>query len=311
LFSFFKRKSVGSGLTGVGLPPEGVCMVRVEHPAGRPAVTEFDFQPREAGENPEKTLARLADEYDLKHFRCTTVMDQADYSLLLTEAPDVPADELRSALRWRIKDLIDFHINDATLDVFDVPGENVSGRARPMYAVAARSAAIQQRVDLLGAAGVNLEIIDISEMAQRNLAALLPEDVQGVALLSFNPEGGLLTITKQSELYMSRNFDVGLDAFQLGGDQLSYFDRIVLEVQRSLDYFDSHFRQAPIAHLVLAPLPQSIPGLVDHLKANLNVNVYVMDLMKLVDCRQEIAPAVQARCFTAIGAALRQEVAAL
>ena len=123
---------------------------------------------------------------------CTTVLDQAEYSLLLTEAPDVPVEELRAAMRWRVKDLIDFHINDATLDVFDVPGERVAGRARQMYAVAARSAVIQKRVDLLDAANINLQVIDIIELAQRNLAGLLPEDARGVALLSFTAGAGFV-----------------------------------------------------------------------------------------------------------------------
>ena len=130
-------------------------------------------------------------------------------------------------MRWRVKDLIDFHINDATLDVFDVPGERVAGRARQMYAVAARSAVIQKRVDQLDAAGINLQVIDIIELAQRNLATLLPEDARGVALLSFTAGAGLLTITKQSELYLSRNLDIGLDALTQSENPSDYFDRIV------------------------------------------------------------------------------------
>ena len=286
-------------------------MVRVERTAGRPpALTLFDFRPW-SDQDQDKVLARVATDHDLKRSRCATALDPNEYTLLLTEAPDVPADELRAAIRWRIKDLIDFHINDATLDVFDLPGEKAAGRARSMYAVAARSAAIQRRVDLLDTAGINLDVIDIPEMVQRNLAALLPEDVKGVVLLSFTPGTGLITITKQSEIYLSRNIDIGLDAFAQTTDINGLFDRIVLEVQRSLDYFDSHFRQAPIAHLALAPMPREIPGLVDYLKANLNVDVSTMDLTKLLDCETEVTPALQSVCLSALGAALRQEEKAL
>jgi len=305
------KKRLLPGLTGVGLQPDGVCVVRVERTTGRvPAITLFDFRPW-GHEAREKVLERVATDHDLKRCRCTTVLDQNEYTLLLTEAPEVPAEELRAAIRWRIKDLIDFHINDATLDVFDLPGEKAAGRVRSMYAVAARSAAIQRRVDMLDAAGINLDIIDIPEMAQRNLAALLPEDVKGVVLLSFTPGGGLITITKQSEIYLNRNIDIGLDAMTETMDANSLFDRIVLEVQRSLDYFDSHFRQAPIGHLALAPMPKEIPGLADYLKANLNADVLTMDLTKLLDCEVEVTPALQSVCLAALGAALRQEERAL
>ena len=220
-------------------------------------------------------------------------------------------EELRAAMRWRVKDLIDFHINDATLDVFDVPGERVAGRARQMYAVAARSAVIQKRVDLLDAANINLQVIDIIELAQRNLAGLLPEDARGVALLSFTAGAGLLTITKQGELYLSRNLDIGLDALTQAENPSDYFDRIVLEIQRSLDYYDSHFRQPPLVGLVLTPMSRPVPGLEEYLRANLSMNVSIMDLTQLMDFRSEFDPAARARCLITIAAALRREQATL
>ncbi|OGI50281.1 MAG: hypothetical protein A3E57_07405 [Candidatus Muproteobacteria bacterium RIFCSPHIGHO2_12_FULL_60_33] len=295
------------GLTGVGLRSDGLCVVRIERMTGRPpALTLVDFRPW-GDQGQEKVLERAAADYDLARSRCTTVLDSNEYSLLLTEAPDVPPDELRAAIRWRIKDLIDFHINDATLDVFDLPGEKPAGRARTMYAVAARSTAIQKRADMMSAAGINLDVIDIPEMAQRNLASLLPEDAQGVVLLSFTPGGGLITISKQSEIYLSRNIDIGLDALTQLSDTASMFDRIVLEVQRSLDYYDSHFRQAPITTLALAPMPREVPGLVGYLKANLSANVIAMDLTKLMECEVDLKPELQSACLTVLGAALRQE----
>ncbi len=286
-------------------------MVRVERDGGHaPAVTAFEFRPWEGGAQ-DKVLAKLAGQYNLARARCTTLLDATEYSLLLTEAPDVPSNELRAALRWRIKDLIDFHINDATLDVFDLPGEKVTGRARPMYAVAARSPAIQKRVDLLTGAGINLDVIDIPELAQRNLAALLPQDTQGVVLVSFTPTGGLLTITKQGELYLSRYLDTGIDALTQAADAASYFDHIVLEVQRSLDYYDSHFRQSPINQVVLTEPARDIAGLMDYLKANLNVGVSIMELSQLLQVREEVPPAQRALFLTTLGAALRIEEKAL
>ena len=292
-------------------------MVRVERATGRmPAVTLFDFRPwGDQGE--EKVLGKMASDYDLGRSRCTTVLNPNEYTLLLTDAPDVPPDELRSAIRWRVKDLIDFHINDATLDVFDLPGDKAAGRTRSMYAVAARSAAIQKRADLMSAAGINLDVIDIPEMAQRNLATLLPEEAKGVVLLSLFPSSGLITISKQSEIYLSRNIDIGLDSLQQLDtdvqllDPTSLFDRISLEVQRSLDYYDSHFHQSSVNTLALTPMSREIPGFVDFLKANLNVTVLTMDLMNLVECSTPIPREQQPVCLSTLGAALRLEERAL
>ncbi len=283
-------------------------MARVERKAGgRPAVTLCDYRTWDGYDDQPQTLGRIAADYGLGRARCTTLLTGGDYALLLTEAPDVPADELRAAVRWRIKDLIDFHIDDATVDVFNVPAENVAGKTRAIYAVAARSDAIQRRVDLMAAADINLEVIDIAEMAQRNLAALLPEDHQGVVVLSLNERGGLITVTRRGEIYLSRNLEVGLDALTEGEDSSQHFDRIVLEVQRSLDYYDSHFRQPPVAGLFLAPSGRTVAGLKEYLDQNLDVGVSEMKLDALLKYDVQIPPALEAPCLMAIGAALRND----
>lgn len=310
-FDFLKRQSLAAGLTGIELSSAGISVARVERQGGaRPRLRACEFRestPDGAG----PALAQIASQYGLKRARCTTLLGTGDYQLLLTEAPDVGADELKQALRWKIKDLIDFHINDATLDVFNLPGYVPGTPAREMYTVAARNEAIQKRVDLLTGAGIGLEVIDIPELAQRNLAALLPEDTAGVALLSLQEQSGLITITRQGFLYLSRSLNLGHESLRSAADPAKYFDHIALEVQRSLDYFESHFRETPIRHLVLTPLAEPVPGFVEYLSANLNVTVDSMDLAALLDSNVELTPALQARCLTTIGAALRQEVKAL
>ena len=311
LFSFLKNRATRTDLAAIGLQADGISFVRVDRQSGgRARLLACEFKSLEANDE-VRALGQLASQHGLKRARCTTLLGSGDYQLLLTEAPDVGADELKQALRWKIKDLIEFHINDATLDVFDLPGAAPGAKAREMYTVAARNEAIQRRVDLLTQAGIGLDVIDIPELAQRNLAGLLAEDTTGVALLSLQDKTGLITITRQGYLYLSRTLNIGYESLRSAADPAMYFDHIVLEVQRSLDYFESHFREAPIRNLVLAPLADPVPGFMEYLGANLNVTVGPMDLAALLDSDVPLTPALLARCLNTIGAALRQEVKAL
>lgn len=310
MLNWLKRRHHDSGLTAIDLQADSISLARVDRSASRPRLTACEIHRLDASDE-TRLLGHFATHYHLKRARCTTLLGAGDYQLLLTEAPDVSPDELKAALRWRVKDLIDFHINDAALDVFDLPGATPGAKAHEMYAVAARTETIQKRVDLLTAAGIGLEVIDIPELAQRNLAALLPEDAAGVAVLSLKSQSGLITITRQGYLYLSRALNLGVDTLHTADDPARYFDHIVLEVQRSLDYFESHFREAPVRHLVLTPFAQPIPGLLEHLRDNLGLTVGMMDLTQLLDSDVELTPDLQARCLTTIGAALRHEEKAL
>lgn len=303
---FFKRRSTG-GLAAVGLYADGVCVVRVRREGSRkPAVEAYEFRPW-GGEEHSKVLSRTAARHHLKEVRCTTVLAPDEYKLIPTEAPEVRPDELRAALRWRLKDLIEFHVNDAAIDAFELPKDNRSGQARSMFAVVAKNGTIQGRADQLCDAGINLDVIDIPELAQRNLAALVPEDAAGVALLTLTESSGLITVTKQTELYFSRTLDTGTNAL-ISGDAEGASDRLVLELQRSLDYFDSHFRQAPISHLVLDAQTAAVPGMVDRFTSSLNIKVSVLDVGNLLEWRVAAPAAIH---LPVLGAALREETVAL
>ena len=304
MFSLFS-KHAAADLTAVGLHADGVSLARVARDGAGARLRACEFRPW-SGDGESKVLAKLAGEHHLKRARCTTFLDETEYKLLLTEAPDVRPDELRAAVRWRVKDLIDFHINDATLDVFDLPGAEGRGKSRAMYAVVARNQAIHRRVDLMGAAGVNLDVIDIPEMAQRNLAALVPEDARGIVMLTLSENSGLITVTKQGSLFLSRALDAGRSQLQDPQHADNWRDRIGLEIQRSLDYYESHFHEAPINQVYLAP-GADVAGLADYLQGNLNLNVKMLDVAQALGWQG----AIPQQCLLSIGAALRHEVKAL
>lgn len=260
-----------------------------------------------------QSLSRLAQSHQLKKSKCHTVMPLGSYHLLLIEAPEVPATELRAAVRWRIRELIDFHIDDAVLDVFDAPASSARGKTH-LYVVVSRIADVKQLADSLQDAGINLSVIDIPELALRNLAAQLPEDEQGVAMLYFGAQRGLMALCRNRTLYLARTLDLGLDRLReavVDGQTEALFDGLALEVQRSLDYYDRHFQQAPITHLLITPLAELIPGLVDSLSSSIGLKVRMLELAEIVDGADKVPADQIGESVLAIGAALRHESKAL
>jgi MSHA biogenesis protein MshI len=293
-------------LTGLRLRPDGIALVRVKRPTGAaPRVTACEFRSAGNAEELQRELLRLAAEYDLKHARCALVLEPGEYSIVSTEAPAVPKEELRAAVRWRVKDLIDFPVDDATLDVFFAP-VTPGQPARLLYVVAARNGAILRIAEMCNQAGVNLDVIDVPELVQRNLATLCAEDQEGLALIVFEADHGLITITRRAELYMSRRIEIGTEVMTRAEDAARYFEQVTLELQRSLDYFDSHFRAAPVTHLGVA-LAAPVPGLMDFLRANLNLRVAELQPVERIDSSSDFAALLQERCLGALGTALRVE----
>jgi MSHA biogenesis protein MshI len=312
---FFNKTRKVNGLLAIGFDADGMCAARVTRvAAGKPQVELATFfaikQP-----TPPEALDKIARELHAAQYRCATLLGGRDYQMLAVEAPNVQPDELKAAVRWRLKDMLDFHIDDATVDVLDIPADkNASVRVNQMFAVAARNGVIEARQALFANAKVELAVIEIPEMAQRNISAFMEPEGRGLAMLYFNSEGGLLTVTFNGELYLSRRIEVTIEQVQeLDPDRRNQvFDKITLELQRSLDHFDRQFHFVTVSKLLLAPLPKS--SLHDYLSSNLYMPVDTLDLASVFDFAKTPALAeveVQQRHFLTLGAALRLEETAL
>ena len=308
---FFKRSKKKDGWLTVSFHRDGICAGRVQRVRDAKAVVELSsFYPSNASLSSE-SLEKVSKDLKAANFLFGTMLSGGEYQMLMVDAPNVPQDELKTAVRWRLKDMLDFHVDDATIDVLGIPIDpNAPSRAHSMFAIAARNALIQARQGLFAEAKVELNVIDIPEMAQRNISALLETEGRGLAMLSFDGDGGLLTITFKGELYLSRRIDVTLPQL-LEPDtdkQQTCFDKITLELQRSLDHFDRQFNYVNVIKLLLAPT--GAQGLHEYLAANLYMPVEAMGLEDVFDLSK--APALldveqQQRFFLTLGAALRHE----
>lgn len=307
----FRKAKKQDGWLAIAFCADGICAAIVKRGAdGKPTLEAGVFQPIQKG---AAAFALEAMHKDLQTdlYRCSNLLGASEYQLLTVEAPNVPPEELKTAVGWRLKDMLDFPVAEATIDVLDIPIEqNGAARNHSLFAVAARNSVIEQRQVLFANSKIDLSVIDIPEMAQRNISALLEPPGRGVAVLSFDAEGGLLTVTFNAELYLSRRIDVKL--LQLLDDDADKrqvcHDKITLELQRSLDHFERQFHFIAVAKLVLAPT--GADGLHAYLAANLYMPVEQLDLATVFDLSRVpdwLAAAPQAVCFLTLGAALRVE----
>ncbi len=303
-------------LTAVLPAPEGLVVASIEHGAAQVQLTQCEFIPWPDSLQREAILRESSRRLSLHKRRCATLMPVGDYSILSVEAPEVPPQEMKAAVRWRIRELIDFHIDDAVIDIFDVPVSGIPGRQNNLYTVVARQSVVRQQVDLLQAHNINLQVIDIPELALTNIATLLPGNDRGQVMLYLTADQGVIVIVKDSNLYLARTMDLGYRAFATtddhrGAPPRSPVDSLVLEIQRTLDYYDRYFRQSPVGSLWLAPLPAGAEELAAALGDNLGMTAQVLDLNVILPQSPPLDRQLQAQALLAVGAALRRESAGL
>jgi MSHA biogenesis protein MshI len=258
--------------------------------------------------DPHVGLRQLRRRQRLQRHRSVALLQRHQYQLLPLDAPEVPRDAWREAVRWQLKDMVDFAIDDAAIDLLEIPADTSQrGRAGLLVAVAPR----RELLPLVQAGhdvGPAWTALDVPDTALRNLCALSEQEGRAQALLGLSATGCWLVVTAFGELLLSRQIEASRTQIcahdvDRGRD---LWDRIALELQRTLDHCDRLFNRVSVTRLLVGPLaPDDFTA---YLGKQLYLPVQGFDLAELVDLTA--VPALtdadeQGRYLCAIGAAMR------
>lgn len=311
--SLFRKKSL-PGWLGIRQSAGRFELAHVvRQPTERP---RLDFYVRQDAENADSGGASagfvdfLKADKAYKNFQCNALMPAEHYQWLQVEAPGVPEAEQKEALRWTLKDLIEQPVEAVTYDIIPVPANVAPGRSPQLFVAVASRDAVSQVVADFHSAGLQLEAIDVIELAQRNVAALFEEENRALAFLAFSETSALLTFTYQGELFSIRRIDLGARQFLDANEdrRMQLAERIALELQRSIDGVDRQFSSVSLSKMIVALPPDC--GIEAFLADNLYVPFEAMDLNQVMDLSAvpELAsPEAQRQALGVIGVALRDE----
>jgi len=307
LFSFFKTKSK-AGSVGLEIRTDGLGLAIARRDStGLLRIAECLYRDCSAAER-KTTLNDLVSEHKLAGLPCNLVLPPDQYQTYPIELPNVEAHELADAARWKVKDMLDFDLENAVTDVYDFPKDALRGRPEQLNVVVSRKAVIQGYVDLISESDLKLMSIDIADLALRNIARLISgEDQRPTAVLYLRPGAGMMVLVKGDSLYLARHFEFSLQSLNEPSQQDSVIQHLALEVQRSFDYFESQMGQVPPQEVLLIGPDPSVP-LANMLGGSIAAKVSVMDLNICYDSEQATG-FDEIKGFTAMGGAMREAIA--
>lgn len=299
---------------GIELQSDGMALVVREPQAtsngSQARLAGMDFLRYEKNTSPNQLLKHWVAEHRLTKAACNVVLGADAYQILLVEPPDVPDEEIRGAIRWRLKDLINIPVEQAALDVFALPADGIRANKKMVYVVVCESKKLKGVIDMVAEAELSLESIDINELALRNLVLrLLPEELaeRGVALARIRSGTASVYIYRAGNLYLGRSFSLNYNGGLL--DNLPE-ESLALELQRSLDYYERQMGQAPPAVIYVCGEHVSEDKIGSVLKASLAPKVqWLNPTLALQIAQPDLDDALMQQCVAAMGAALRQSEA--
>jgi MSHA biogenesis protein MshI len=262
------------------------------------------------------------------------VLDEAQYELLLVEAPEVPEEELADAISFRIADMLSQPIEDMAIQAFRLPPDAYRGRMNMAYVVASPKETIRDIVGWAEKRRLKLEQITVPEMSLlQTLAA--HNNAQNSAILELKEGHGVIRLYSDGALYLTRQVEVGFKALgfdaqsdaethaeeqseqqeilELSADDISQeleeqstggvllneldFDQLaleetqakdniddlqtenlILEIQRSLDYYESQLGMGQINNLWVFSSQVDLSALCEKIKPMIHTKAKQLDL---------------------------------
>lgn len=154
----------------------------------------------------QKAVSRYVKDNKLNHCKAVAVLSPDHYSLHYMSRPNVPAAELKQAMRWQLADRLHYPIDEAVIETFESPvlGDENGG----LYVAAARAADVRRYIDLLEIAGLRLAVVTIPEVALGRLGSTVLGSEGVNVVLRLTPDQARILVLKNGQILVSRLLEI-------------------------------------------------------------------------------------------------------
>jgi len=249
-----------------------------------------------------KTLAEDAENLDLIGQKSLMVLCPNQYQLVMVDAVDVPEQNMAKALKWQLKGLIDYPLNDIALDAFLVPPHGVAKQQKKAFVAVTPLSKLRTKLALFEAAYIDISEVSIAELTLQAICTRMSNPKQApLIVLSLNEETCQLQIFYQELLYLVRPLQVPLAASE---NDPAAVKNILLEIQRSMDYCLTTLKIPEPQQILFTPGFHQYPHVVEFIRNEQLKPVTIIDLNSIITFSQPLDFNEQHALFYSIGAAM-------
>lgn len=236
---------------------------------------------------------------------CAITLSSGFYQLMLLDAPDVTEDELGDAMKWKIAEINNQSPNSIVVDSFKLPADAYRGRMSMCYSAVVDKTFIADLVEAVESCKVKLIGITINELSVAQLMNWMPA-FNGINMVVIKPDktGGMLCLMEGADIYLCRTLEGYFSSGNIEQEFLKdvgHLDNLALDIQRSLDYYESQLGKAGVEMgFVLIDGNEGL-NLAEQLNDRLPIP---MVLLKLNELFENINTECESTYASAIGAGL-------
>lgn len=235
-------------LVGMSISASALHVVAIDISGDTPSLHSSTSHALEKGMAIGEQLSKRLASFDKLHCHVAIAIEQDAYQLVQTDKPDVPDEDIRTALPWTISEMVPFDASNMVLDYIDYPAASRGGKKKVNVFVAERAPMADIVAALTKLKAKVLTHIHVKEVLA---TSMMPDDEYARLLIIQEPGSEpFLLIVRSQVIWLARRLRGFVDKMQGQTDMTRFSDALGLEIQRSMDFYESQLKQPPLKEVL-------------------------------------------------------------
>lgn len=266
------KKKVTDEFIGVALYASFVRVVKLKQQEGQEQLTcvHAEQYPLERPEQLSALLEKIIEEQNLEGSSCVLVIPPEKVESVQIEMSELPTVDIQASLPWKLKELVSIPPQDMICDYIAMDIQPLGQQPKAQIMATSRTY-VGGIIEPFHKAKVTIAGITTEQFVLARMQSL--KDAAQLIFVQHKEMAGILLILKNQQICFARKIR-GTDAvINMMPDQIKEYgaDMIAIEVQRSIDYYESQLKQPPIKDVLIAIAGENESLIGEILNANLPV----------------------------------------
>lgn len=308
IIDLLSRKPLSSAVSGfccINITTEELIFVKIRESETHRIIDLCLSYPYTNKNNLFTLLSNIVKEHQIKNALTSLVLQSDDYQLIVTDALPVAVTEFQAAIRWKIKDLLKFPIDDVVIDSFPVPKTHTA--QNKIMVIAARASELIELSEAIQQCGLKIRSISVPEIGLLAITNLYADPNAITTCIYIQDTYIQLLMIAHETIYVSRQLKFTINTEnELTLEQS--INHLAAELQRSFDYYHSLWPSSAPMQLILAATKSISKEAIEQLSETIRMPIQIINLMQKFESTQKLDVAEQGKFLMAIGGALAEKV---
>lgn len=296
LSRLFSSKSSKPNVTvGVSVCASELHIVAIERSEGAITLNAVSSIPFEESQPLKQQLSAALAPYTKLTCNVSIVLSQEMYHLVQVDKPDMAEEDITTALPWTLGELVPYESNNMVVDYVDYPVKSRTGGQKIDVFVAEKTSLAAVASSMAKMKDKLLTHIHTKEVLATEM---VPDDDYARLLIIQEPDSEpFLMIVRSQAIWLARRLRGFVNKVDEQTDLAQLSDTLGLEIQRSMDFYESQLKQPPLKEILFKTQFDCMP-VIERLKP------FQPAAMNVFTPQLELADIVEPACHFALASAL-------